>query len=126
MEKIVFGVGMSMPVRPDKRKAAEDFLGRVLGCTKTSHSDQYTCFRFPNGQIIGITPEPEAPSEEEYERSTWLELVTDDFEATKMRIKKFGVREVAGGMKDAYFFNLPGGAVFRLLSQEMAKKEHGL
>jgi hypothetical protein len=28
---------------------------------------------------------------------------------------------MAGGMKDAFFFNLPGGAVFRLISDELAK-----
>jgi predicted enzyme related to lactoylglutathione lyase len=126
MEKINFGFGISMPVRPEKRKLAEDFLRTILNCAETMRSEEYTCFRFPNGQIIGITPEKEAPSEEEYEHSIWLEIISEDFEATKKRIKEFGAREVTGGMKEAFFFNLPGGAVFRLLSEEMAKKEHGI
>ena len=126
MEKIDFGFGISMPVRPEKRKSAEDFLEKTLGCTETMRNAEYSCFRFPNGQVIGITPDEKAPSEQEYENSTWLEIVSSDFEATKKRIQKFGAREVKGGMKDAFFFNLPGGAVFRLLSEEMAEKENSL
>jgi len=73
--------------------------------------------KFPNGQIIGITPDENAPSEEEYENSVWLELVSDDFQKTKLRILEFGVREVSGGMEESFFFNLPGGAVFRLVNK---------
>ena len=118
MEKIDFGIGISMPVKPNMRKKAEDFLSNVLGCSETLRNDNYTCFKFPNGQILGITPDQNASSEEEYENATWLEIASEDFERTKKRIKEFGVREVSGGMKGAFFFNLPGGAVFRLVSKE--------
>ncbi|PCJ62302.1 MAG: hypothetical protein COA79_04360 [Planctomycetota bacterium] len=121
MEKVDFGVGLSMPVKPESRVRAVAFLSNVLGCTKTLENDNYSCFRFPNGQILGITPDENALSEEEYENSTWMELITEDFEGTKKRIQEFGVREVEGGMKDALFFNIPGGAVFRLISAETAK-----
>ena len=122
-EKIDFGVGISMPVKPDSRSRAEDFLSKILGLKQTMKDESYTCFKFPNGQIIGITPDVNAPSEEEYENSTWLEIVSSDFLKTKAKILEFGVREVKGGMKEAFFFNLPGGAVFRLLSVEMAKEQ---
>ena len=61
MEKIDFGLGMSMPVRPDKRKRTEEFLAKILGCRETMRNETYTCFRFPNGQILGITPEQRLP-----------------------------------------------------------------
>ena len=118
MEKIDFGPGISMPLKPDKRKRAEEFLSEILGCRETLRNDNYTCYQFPNGQILGITPDDNAPTEEEYENSVWLELISDDFEATKKRITNFGVREVTGGMPDAFFFNLPGGVVFRLVSKD--------
>ncbi len=120
MEKINFGFGIHMPVQPDKRTRAEEFLGNTLGCAEITRTEEYTCFRFPNGQIIGITPDKGAPFEEEYERSLWLEIISNDYEATKRRIQEFGVKEVVGGMPNAFFFHLPGGAVFRLVSEEVA------
>jgi hypothetical protein len=120
MEKVDFGAGISMPVKPQARERAEDFLSNILGLPQTLKNDGYTCFRFPSGQVLGITPEENALTEEEYENSAWLEIVSDDFEQTKKRIKEFGVREVRGGMKDAFFFNMPGGAVFRLVSNDMS------
>ena len=120
MEKIDFGVGMSMPIKPESRSRAEDFITNVLGLPQTLENEAYSCFKFPNGQVLGITPDVNAPTEEEYENSTWLEMVSSDFVRTKTKILEFGAREVKGGMKEAFFFNLPGGAVFRLLSEEMA------
>jgi hypothetical protein len=121
MTKIDFGVGMSMPVRPSKRKEAERFCREILGLPQTLESEEYSCFKFPNGQILGITPHENAPTEVEYENSIWLEMVTSNFEETKAKL--FGVREVQGGIKEAFFFNVPGGAVFRLLSEEMAAEQ---
>ncbi len=123
MAKIDFGFGVSMPIRPHERNRAEEFFSKVLGLTQTLKNEQYTCFKFPNGQILGLTPDENAPNEEEYERSTWLEMVSSDFEETKKNILKFGVRQVVGGMSEAFFFNIPGGAVFRLLSEEMAEDQ---
>ena len=122
MEKIDFGVGMSMPVKPEFRERAELFFGEVINCPQIMKNESYSCYRFINGQVMGITPDENAPTEEEYEKSIWLELVTSDFESTKKRIIDFGVREVKGGMKDAFFFNSPGGVVFRLISEEQAKE----
>ncbi len=124
MEKIEFGVGTSMPVRPNERERTERFLSTVLGLRETLKTESYSCYRFPNGQIIGVTPDENAPTELDYENSIWLEIVSDDFEQTKKRVLEFGVREVNGGMKNAFFFNIPGGVVVRLLSQEMADEEN--
>ena len=120
-EKIDFGVGLSMPIKPESMKMAEEFIANCLGCPEISRNPNYTCFKFPNGQILGLTPDSNAPTEKEYENSTWLEVVSEDFDATKKRIQQFGAREVAGGMEEAFFFNIPGGAVFRLISREQAK-----
>lgn len=122
MEKIEFGMGISMPIKPSTLEKAERFVSEVLGCKEIMRNKHYTCFKFPNGQVLGLTPDDNAPSEIEYENSTWLEIVSDDFESTMRRIRDFGVRKVDGGMEGAFFFNLPGGAVLRLVSQEQAKK----
>lgn len=121
MEKIEFGVGISMPIQPGHRDRAETFFAEVLGCKQVMKNSLYTCFQFPNGQVIGITPDTKALSEQNYEKSTWLEIVSGDFEATKKRAQTFGVREVSGGSEDAFFFNIPGGAVLRLISEETAR-----
>ena len=121
MEKIRFGYGMSMPVRPEFREKSEEFFRDILGCAQTKKTKAYTCFRFPNGQVVGITSDDGAPSEADYEKSMWLEVVSSDFDATKKRILDFGAREVQGGLPGAFFFNAPGGAVFRLVNEEMAE-----
>ena len=121
MEKFDFGVGLSMPVQPEMREKAERFISTVLGCKEVMRNENYTCFKFPNGQILGITPSEDALTEAGYENSTWLELVSDDFEATKNRIQQFAAKEVDGGMEGVFFFNIPGGAVFRLVSKEVAE-----
>jgi hypothetical protein len=121
-EKIDFGVGISMPVKPELRERTEKFLAEILHLKQTLKSEHYSCYQFPNGQIIGITSDQNAPTELEYEQSTWLEIVTSDFDATKKRLIEFGVRRVNEEMKDAFFFNLPGGAVFRLISEKQAKE----
>ena len=115
MEKIEFGVGISMTIKPERRLKAEEFFAKVLGLPETMKNANYSCYQFPNGQTFGITPDDSAPTEEEYEKGIWLELTTTDFEATKKRLTEFGVREVPGGMKEAFFFNMPGGVVFRLI-----------
>lgn len=64
-----------------------------------------------------MASDKDAPSEAEYERSLWLEIVSSDYAVTKKKIQDFGAKEVATGMKDAFFFHIPGGAVFRLKDQ---------
>jgi hypothetical protein len=88
MAKIDFGVGMSVPVKPEFRKRAEDFLSSVLGLPQTLKNEYYSCFKFPNGQIIGITPDQNAPTEKEYEQSIWLEFFSSDFEETKKKYSR--------------------------------------
>ncbi len=95
----------------------------VKEITKTS---SYSCYQFPNGQVIGLTSDEKALSEDEYENTTWLEIVSSDFATTKKRAQDFGVKEVSGGMGDAFFFHIPGGAVLRLISEETAKKMQSL
>lgn len=123
MDKVYFGANMSIPVRPGAREKAERFIETVLKCKKSFYDDSYTCYHFPNGQIFGLTPRADAPTEEEYEKSIWLECVADDFESTKKAAIEFGVREVQGGMLDAFFFNIPGGPVVRLVERPMLEKE---
>jgi hypothetical protein len=99
MTKIDFGVGMSVPVKSNKREDVELFLKDILKLPQTMKTESYSCFKFPNGQIIGITPDDNAPTEQEYENSVWLEVVSSNFEETKKNILSFGAREVVGGMK---------------------------
>ena len=120
-ERINFGVGISMPVQPNQRERAELFLSKIIHCKEIMRNDTYTCFEFPSGQVIGITPDPNAPAELEYKNTTWLEIVSSNFKVTKKRIQEFGVREVPGSDEGTYFFHLPGGAVFRLISEDTFK-----
>lgn len=123
MSKVYLGANMSMPVRPAMRKKAEEFFEQVLGAKKSFYDDVYSCYHLANGYVIGITSRSDAPTEEDYEKSMWLELLAEDFDATKKKAQDFGVRQVNGGMMDAYFFNIPGGPVVRLVDAKMLEKE---
>ena len=72
----------------------------------------------PMPTIVGIfyRAESEVLTSEEHLRATWLELKSSDVAATKARLVALGVREVETPDKARFFFQAPGGQVYRLAS----------
>jgi hypothetical protein len=109
-----FGPGISLPIKPESLAKAKQFVQEVLRAQFVSQSRQYTVFRFPNGQMVGLCEDSSAPAEADYYHSIWLELLTDDFPEAVALLKSQGITEVRGGDEHAFFFHLPGGPVFKL------------
>jgi hypothetical protein len=50
--------------------------------------------------------------------AAWLEIKTSDVQAVKRRLVEFGVKEVEYSDKSRFYFQAPGGQVFRLAPEE--------
>lgn len=56
-------------------------------------------------------------------KSIWLELRTDRLEDLKAKILQFGIKEIEYRDRDHFYFQAPGGQVYRLIStaEDMSK-----
>lgn len=93
------------------------FYQGLLGCRLLeSPFADLDLYEFEGGFVLGIffvRPEETLP-EADYLKATWLELKVPDPEAVKARLLHFGVTPVAFPDPTRFFFQAPGGQVFRL------------
>ena len=77
-------------------------------------------YEFTGGAVLGFffVDAADAPTEAEYLKATWLEIEVDDPAAWKARLQAFGVREVEFPDPTRFFFQAPGGPVFRLAAMD--------
>jgi len=57
-------------------------------------------------------------AEEDHLKAAWLEINTRDVQEVKRRLVEFGVKEVEYPDKSRFYFQAPGGQVFRLAPDE--------
>lgn len=108
-------IKMQLPER--LRAGARAFYGEVLGCRAlASPHAALDLFEFEGGFVLGLFfgAEAEALPEPDQLKATWLELKTADPDALKRRLLAFGVTEVAWPDSSRFYFQAPGGQVFRL------------
>ena len=77
---------------------------------KRGHPPYQGMWAIPGGFV---EPEETLP-EADYLKATWLELKVPDPEAVKARLLHFGVKPVDFPDPTRFFFQAPGGQVFRL------------
>jgi hypothetical protein len=72
---------------------------------------------------IGVVYDDSALSAADRLNSIWLELRTENPEELKQRVLAFGINEVEFWDKEHFYFQAPGGQVFRLVgvSEDMSK-----
>jgi catechol 2,3-dioxygenase-like lactoylglutathione lyase family enzyme len=99
------------------RDRCRAFYQGLLGCRPLeSPRPDLDLYEFEEGFVLGIffvSPE-EALPEAAYLKATWLELKVPDPEAVKERLLAFGVTPVDFPDPTRFFFQAPGGQVFRL------------
>jgi hypothetical protein len=73
-------------------------------------------FVFDNEFVLGVfyCEETEVLFEADHLKAAWLEIKTRNVEEVKRRLVAFGVKEVDYPDKTRFFFQAPGGQVFRL------------
>ncbi len=111
------GNHVKMNVSRRLRDQVRRFYGEVLGCKSLpSPAPDLDLYEFAGGFVLGVffCDDGEVLPEQEHLQATWLEIKVADPEEAKRRLLEFGVREVNYVDKSRFFFQAPGGQVFRL------------
>ena len=114
---VQIGNHLKMNVPAELRQRARDFYAGLLKCKVMQSPDpQMDLYEFDGGFVLGLFFGDAWPalSEEDHLKATWMELKVDDPVAWKARLIEFGVKEVKYPDATRFFFQAPGGQVFRL------------
>jgi catechol 2,3-dioxygenase-like lactoylglutathione lyase family enzyme len=99
------------------RSRTRDFYADLLGLKRLdSPREDLDLYEFDGGFVLGLffADPADAPSDADMLKGTWLEIKVDDPAAWTARLKAFGVREVEFPDPTRFFFQAPGGQVFRV------------
>jgi hypothetical protein len=118
MEAMVhIGNHLKMNVPAHLRRRSREFYAGLLGCKALdSPRDDLDLFEFSDAVVLGLffVDAAEALSESDHLKAAWLEIKVDDPAAWKARLQAFGVTAVDFPDPTRFFFQAPGGQVFRL------------
>ena len=116
--EIIIGNHLKMHLPYRLRERALRFYTDILGCRKLADIPypNLDLYEFQGGFVLGLFfhDEVDTLSEEEQVKATWMEIKTDEPDALKQRLIDFGVREVEFEDKSRFYFQAPGGQVFRV------------
>jgi hypothetical protein len=94
-----------------------EFYLEVLGCKSLpSPVLNLDLYGFDNGFIVGVffRDETDILPEQDQLKAAWLEIQVSAPEEVKQRLLDFGVKQVDYEDKSRFYFQAPGGQVFRL------------
>jgi hypothetical protein len=122
---VTIGNHLKMTVASALRTKTREFYGGLLGLKSIpSPAENLDLYEFPDGFVLGLFFSgdlTELLTERDHLKATWLELKVDDLAQWKGRLQRFGVTEIEyddpSRFADPYprfFFQAPGGQVFRL------------
>jgi catechol 2,3-dioxygenase-like lactoylglutathione lyase family enzyme len=99
------------------------FYRDVLGCELTRQSEGVDIFKIGSDFYLGVVYNEAALSPQDRMKSIWLELEMADLDALKRSILDFGIAEIDNWDKEHFYFEAPGGQVFRLakIAEDMSK-----
>lgn len=121
--QVTLGENSKLTVKPDERDAIRHFYRETLGCPMTKNSERADVFQIGPDFFLGVVYDDDALTVEERKKSLWLELAADNLEETRQRILAAGVRELEYFDKEHFYFQAPGGQVYRLIArgEDMSK-----
>ena len=108
------GENSKLTVLKSEREQIRKFYQDVLGCLLTRETERADFFRVGNNFNLGVVYEDSALSMADRMKSIWLELNADHPEELKKQILAFGIKEIEYFDKAHFYFQAPGGQVFRL------------
>jgi hypothetical protein len=123
MTTVSLGENSKWTVLASERDRFRRFYRDVLGCQVTTKSESVDLVRLGTGFYIGVAYDDSALSEPELLKSVWLDLRTNHPDALKQEILAFGIKEIEYWDKEHFYFQAPGGHVFRLVgsTEDMTK-----
>jgi len=117
----MIGNHMKFNVHKSLRERVRTFYQDVLQCkTMPAPMPDLDLFLFEDGFVLGVffCDETEILSEEEHLKAAWLEIKTNAVQDVRRRLRAFGVKEVDYADKTRFYFQAPGGQVFRLAPED--------
>jgi hypothetical protein len=124
MFTVTFGEHSKILAQPSEQGAIRKFFRDVLGAPQTRETERSDIFRLGPHFFLGVIYDKDAPTEEAMRKSIWLELAATDPVATKARILAGGGKEIEFWDKRHFYFQAPGGQVFRLISDAEDMSEY--
>jgi len=122
---VTIGNHLKMTVAGELKARTREFYGSLLGLKSIpSPAENLDLYEFSGGFVLGLffsDDRAELLTDQDYLKATWLELKVDDLSHWKERLLRFGVTEIAyddpsrfAEPYPRFFFQAPGGQVFRL------------
>ncbi len=109
------GNHMKATVHPNMREKIFKFYRDILsGEVLRSNNANFDLFQFSNNFILGVTYSKDCLTEEQFLSAMWCEIKTDDVKSLKDELIKFGVKEIEYDDKEHFYFQAPGGQVYRI------------
>jgi hypothetical protein len=120
-----FGKHSKITALPSEQDAIRKFFRDVLGVPQARETEGVDIFRLGPQFYLGVVYGRDAPTAQAMQKSIWLELATADPDAMKAKILAGGGKEIEYQDKSHFYFQAPGGQVFRLISdaEDMSKWE---
>lgn len=121
-----WGTHSKMIAGPSARLRLQSFYRDVLGCyvgkgpQHPGGPEDTDLIRFPNGFSIVVHYHDAALGEAELKKAIWLELFADDPVQLERKIQAFGIHPFDYFDKDHFYFQAPGGQVFRVAAKPRA------
>lgn len=115
------GNHMKFNVHKNFRERVRSFYVDVLQCTTIpSPAADLDLFLFSDSFVLGVffCEEVDVLSEADHLKAAWLEIKTKEVQEVKRRLVEFGVREVKYPDTSRFYFQAPGGQVFRLAPED--------
>ena len=124
--RIALGENSKLTVHPSERKNVRIFYREILGCPVTKESERIDIFKIGDDFYLGIMYDESALSHKDSLKAIWLELNVEKVEVLKQNILKAGIKEIEHWDKEHFYFQAPGGQVFRLAgsNEDMTKWQH--
>jgi len=120
--EIIIGNHLKMHLPYHLRERALHFYTDILGCRKLADLSypNVDLYGFQRGFDLGLffCDEVDTLSEKEQLKATWMEIKVSNPDALKQRLIGFGVQEVEFEDKSRFYFQAPGGQVFRVAPME--------
>lgn len=118
--KSEWGTHSKALARPSDRERIQRFYRDVLGCSVSRGPEHpggpkdTDLIRFANGFSIVVHYDNAVLDEAALKKSIWLELVTDNAAQLARKIQAFGIQPFDYFDQDHFYFQAPGGQVFRI------------
>jgi len=114
---VTIGNHMKLNAPSALRDLLRVFYIDVLGCrTVAAPRPEFDLYEFAGGFVVGMFfgDDREVLTEQDQLKAAWLELKTSDPAALRQRLLEFGVRPVDYPDPTRFYFQAPGGQVWRV------------